>query len=53
MLLSVFSQLVYPAVLAGFGLAGNAYILGGQIDEVEDGLGGQIKEIKGDTREKG
>lgn len=27
-----FSQLVYPAVLAGFGLAGNAYILGGQIE---------------------
>jgi hypothetical protein len=47
MLLSVFSQLVYPAVLAGFGLAGNAYILGGRINKVEDRLGEQIKEIRG------
>ena len=42
---------MYPAALAAFGLVGNAYILGGQITDVGNRLGDQIKEIKGDLKE--
>ena len=34
-----------------FGLIGNAYILGGQIKDVKDDLGGQIREMKGDMKD--
>lgn len=34
-----------------FGLIGNAYILGGQIKDVKDDLGGQIHELKGDIKD--
>ncbi len=49
--MSVLQNLVYPAALTAFGLVGNAYILGGQIKDVKDDLGGQIKELRGDMKE--
>ena len=42
---------MYPAALTAFGLVGNAYILGGQIKDVKDDLGGQIHEMKGNMKE--
>lgn len=42
---------MYPAALTAFGLIGNAYILGNQIKDVRDDLGGQIKEMRGDLKE--
>lgn len=41
---------MYPAALTAFGLVGNAYILGNQIKDVRDDLGGQIKEVKHDIK---
>ena len=45
---SVLINLVYPAALTTFGVIGNSYILGGQIEGLKDGLGAQIHEMKGD-----
>jgi len=42
---------VYPAALTAFGLVGNAYILGNQIKDVKDDLGGQIQEMRGDMKD--
>ena len=39
--LSVFVKFVYPAILTGFGVAGNAYILEGQLRETKEDLRGQ------------
>lgn len=44
-------NLVYPAVLTALGVAGNAYILGGEIKGMKDDLRGLIHEMKGDVEE--
>ena len=49
--LSVLQTLAYPAALTACGLIGNAYILGGQIKDVKDDLGGQIHDMKGDMKD--
>lgn len=49
--LSVFTNVVYPAALTAFGGIGNAYILGGQIKDLGEDLGGQIREMDRDFNE--
>ena len=42
---------MFPAALTAFGVIGNAYTLGGRIDEIKDDLRGQFQEIKRDIQE--
>ncbi|KAI4122145.1 MAG: hypothetical protein LQ347_006606, partial [Umbilicaria vellea] len=45
--LSVFLQLVYPLILTGVGVLANAYVLGGQIKDVQDDIKEVQKDVKG------
>lgn len=44
--LSVLQNLGYPAALTTFGIISNAYILGGQIKQVEHDLGALIDKVE-------
>lgn len=40
-----FVKYIYPAALSAFGVAGNAYLIGRQLDNAENELRGAIKDL--------
>ncbi len=50
--MSVLQNLVYPAAITASGIAGNAFILGGQIKGIREDVTDQLKEVKEDIKEQ-
>ncbi|KAL8932668.1 MAG: hypothetical protein Q9211_006183 [Gyalolechia sp. 1 TL-2023] len=44
-------HLVYPGIMAAFGIVGNAVILGGQMRDIQDELKGEIKDVWGEIKD--